>query len=94
MTDSLLQRIEQLESALATTRAELQKALAIANAANQAHGRIDQLSQRVDQERVLNREVFIQSGCGGYLSDRNDAGGQARFQGSTNTWETMTLRPK
>ena len=98
MHDHLEVRVEKLEQAyaeqqveLTTLRADLQQILAIANAANQPHGRIDQLSHRLDQESVLNREVFIQSGCGGFLSDRHDQGGGAVFQGSTDAWETITI---
>jgi len=101
MYEYLEVRVEKLEKALAeqqielaSLRADLQTVLAIANAANQAHGQIDELSHRVDLERVLGRKVFIQSDCGGFLSDRNNQGGLAVFQGNTDAWETMTIRLK
>ncbi len=62
------------------------------NSLQQAHNRIDTLSKRVEHESVIDKPLFIQSGNGGYLSDRSSAGGMAQFQLNKEAWETMYLR--
>jgi hypothetical protein len=103
--DSLRKRIEDLEQAMTEMQSGM-KALLIevsklksdlssaSSSVQAANKRIDSLSSRVEHESVFDKPLFIQSNLTGYLSDRTDEGGYARFQGNKEAWEIMFLRRK
>jgi Alanine-zipper, major outer membrane lipoprotein len=61
------------------------------NGANNAQNTANDAVNRANDASVWNKKIALKSVHGGYLSDRNDDGGDGRFVGGLGAWEKFTV---
>jgi Alanine-zipper, major outer membrane lipoprotein len=59
--------------------------------ADTAQGTANIAADKADNASICNKKIALKSFHGGYLSDRNDAGGDGQFVGTLGAWEELTV---